>query len=102
MLNRLGAHISKPLLLESVFSLLFCPTTPILFDSSGIMSSFLKTVLVTDAKDMFADFKFAIARTTKQVISDEKKKPKPIENLMSDSMDTDDNDNEPDQHNDVI
>ena len=74
------------------------------FDSSGVLSSFLKEVLVLDAKDIFADFKFSVQRNTKQVINDEKQKSKPIEKIMSNSVySIEQTENqEPEQHNDVV
>ena len=68
------------------------------------LSSFLKEVLVSDAKDMFADFKFSVQRNTKQVINDEKQKSKPIEQILSYSVDSVEQteNQEPEQHNDVV
>ena len=53
---------------------------------------------------MFADFKFSVQRNTKQVINDEKQKSKPIEQILSNSVDSIEQteNQEPEQHNDVV
>lgn len=87
MFNKIGGHTSIPMLSESIFSLLFSPTTPVCFDVSGTLSWFVKSVLIPEAKDMFAGFNFGINKTKSTVIDEEQKKKVNV-NILSESMDS--------------
>ena len=90
MSNSIGLETSLPILYESVFSLLFSPSTPVWFDPAGVLSDFVQTVLAPNAKVMFAGHKLLVMNTENKANEEIKK---------SNSQDPDDDVNKNEQEN---
>ena len=88
MSNTIGSETSLPVLYESVFSLLFSPSTPVCFDPAGILSDFVRNILTPNSKVMFAGHKLSLVNPNAKTNEPVKK---------SNAQDPDDNDQKDEQ-----